>query len=397
MSGSVTQSVPAASTRRLNETLAALAPSAIREFFELVAQSDDIISLGVGEPDFVTPWGVREHAIYKLEHGATTYTSNRGLLELRREIARYLDERFDLSYDPETEILVTVGVSQGLDIAMRALCNPGDEVIYYEPCYVAYRPMIALAGATPVCLNLRPETGFHPDFAELEAAITPRTQAILVNYPGNPTGATFTAEECRRMAEIAARHDLTIVSDEVYAEMTYDQAHIAMPTQEGAAERTLLLSGFSKAFAMTGWRLGYAAGPADVIALMTKCFQYSMLSAPILSQHAGVEALRRRKLDVPEMIESYNQRRRLIVEGFREAGLDCHMPEGAFYAFPSIKKTGLTSREFATRLLREERVAIVPGSGFGPIGEGFMRCCYAVSVQEIEKAVAAIGRFVNRL
>ena len=397
MSGTAIQSLPASQTRRLNETLSGLAPSAIREFFDLVAASSDIISLGVGEPDFVTPWGVREHAIYKLEHGATTYTSNRGLPELRREIARYLEERFDVSYDPDTEILITVGVSQGLDIAMRALCNAGDEVIYYEPCYVAYRPMIALAGATPVCLSLRPETGFHPDFDELEAAITPRTKAILVNYPGNPTGATFTAEECRRFAEIAARHDLTLVSDEVYAELTYDQEHVAMPTQPGAEERTLLLSGFSKAFAMTGWRLGYAAGPADIIALMTKCFQYSMLSAPILSQHAGAEALRRRHSDVPGMTDSYNQRRRLIVEGLREAGLDCHMPEGAFYAFPSIKKTGLTSREFGKRLLDEERVAIVPGSGFGAIGEGYMRCCYAVSVEEIELAVAAIGRFLKRL
>ncbi len=389
--------VPSAPQRKLNETLIALPPSAIREFFDLVTASDDIISLGVGEPDFVTPWAVREYAIFTLERGSTTYTSNRGLLELRQEIVRYLDERFGLTYDAETEVLVTVGVSQGLDIAMRTLLNPGDEVVYFEPCYVAYAPMIALAGGVPVRVDVRYEDGFRINFDAVEAAITPRTRAILLNYPNNPTGATFTAEECKRFAAIAEKYDLTIVSDEVYAELTYDQPHFPMPAQPGAYERTVLLSGFSKAFAMTGWRMGYVAGPPDIIAAMTKVFQFSMLSAPIMSQYAACEALRRRQQDVPGMIESYNQRRRYIVEGLREAGLDCHLPEGAFYAFPNVKKFGLTSREFCMRLLKEEKVAIVPGGGFGAIGEGYARCCYAVSIAQIEQAVEKIARFVNRL
>ncbi|MBN1866863.1 aminotransferase class I/II-fold pyridoxal phosphate-dependent enzyme [Candidatus Sumerlaeota bacterium] len=383
--------------REFNQTLMSLAPSAIREFFDLVTESEGIVSLGVGEPDFVTPWDVREHAIYTLERGATSYTSNLGLLELRREIAKYLEERFDLVYDPRTEILVTVGVSQGLDIAMRALLNPGDQVIYHEPCYVAYRPMIALAGGDPVSITVRYEDNFRIDLEKLESLITPRTRALLVNYPCNPTGATFSAEECRRVADIAERHDLTIVSDEVYAEMTYDQPHIAMPTQPGARERTVLLNGFSKAFAMTGWRIGFAAGPADIVAAMTKVFQFAMLSAPIMSQNAAIEALRRRHKDVPEMIEIYNQRRRVIVEGMRAIGIDCHMPEGAFYAFPCIRKFGLSSKDFCVRLLKEEKVAVVPGSGFGGEGEGFIRCAYAAGFDEIEFAIRGMERMINRL
>ena len=386
-----------APNRRFNETLMALPPSAIRAFFDLVTQSDDVISLGVGEPDFSTPWGAREHAIFTLEQGATTYTSNSGLLELRTEIARYVEEVFGVSYDPEDEILITVGVSQGLDIAMRSLLNPGDEVVYFEPCYVAYAPMIAMAGGTPVRVDVHFDEDFRIDFDRVEAAITDRTRAMLVNYPNNPTGATFTAEECRRFAELAERHDITIVSDEVYAELTYDQAHFSMPAQPGARERTLLLNGFSKAFAMTGWRIGFAAGPADIIAAMTQIFQYAMLSAPIMSQHAAIEALRRRAQDVPEMVESYNQRRRFFVEGMRAAGIDCHLPEGAFYAFPSVRKFGLSSREFCSRLLEEERIAVVPGNGFGEVGEGFVRCCYAVSLDDIEQAIDGMARLVQRL
>ncbi len=383
--------------RQLNEGLMSLAPSAIREFFDLVTHCDDIISLGVGEPDFVTPWSTREHAIFTLERGATTYTSNKGLPELRRGIAKYLKQVFDVEYDPETEILVTVGVSQGLDIAMRTLLNPGDEVIYFEPCYVAYRPMIVMAGGVPVKVDVKFEDDFRLDFDAIEAAVTDKTRAMLVNYPCNPTGASLTREECEKLVQFAERHDITILSDEVYGELSYENEHVSMASIDGAKERTLHLNGFSKAFAMTGWRIAFAAGPEDIISGMTKLFQYSMLSAPITSQHAAIQAIEHHDVDVPPMVESYRQRRRLIVQGLRDAGLDCHMPEGAFYAFPSIKKTGLSSREFCKRLLHEERIAVVPGSGFGDIGEGYLRCCYAVSVEEIETALKGIKRFVNRL
>ncbi|MFW6303790.1 MAG: aminotransferase class I/II-fold pyridoxal phosphate-dependent enzyme [Candidatus Sumerlaeota bacterium] len=383
--------------RRLNDGLMGLAPSAIREFFDLVTHCDDIVSLGVGEPDFVTPWATREHAIFTLERGATTYTSNKGLPELRRGIAKYLHNIYGVDYDPETEILVTVGVSQGLDLAMRSLLNPGDEVIYFEPCYVAYQPMIVMAGGVPVKIDVKFEEDFRLDFQAIEDAVTDKTRAILVNYPCNPTGASLNREECERLVQVAERHDLVILSDEVYGELSYENEHVSMAGLPGAKDKTLHLNGFSKAFAMTGWRIGFAAGPEDIISAMTKLFQYAMLSAPIMSQHAAIEALDHHDIDVPPMVESYRQRRRLIVHGLREAGLECHMPEGAFYAFPSIRETGLTSREFCTRLLQEERIAVVPGNGFGDIGEGYLRCCYAVSVEEIETALGGIQSFMRRL
>lgn len=383
---------------RLNEVLMGLPPSGIREFFDLAMGRDDIVSLGVGEPDFATPWNVREHAMYTVDQGRTTYTPNRGMMELRQAIARYLAERFSVSYDPATEILITVGVSQGVDIAMRAILNPGDEVIGIEPGYVSYLPMVAMAGGITKTVVLRYEDNFRLNFDELEAAITPKTRAIMLNYPNNPTGSTFTPEECRRLAALAEKHDLILVSDEVYAELTYDQEHVCMATQPGARDRTILLNGFSKAFAMTGWRLGFAAGPPEIIAAMTKIFQYSMLSAPTTAQYAGIESLRTRRQNVPPMIEQYNQRRRLIVDGFRSIGVDCHLPEGAFYAFPCIRKFGLKSKEFCVRLLNEEKVAIVPGTAFSAsAGEGFARCSYAASFEKIETALAGIKRLISRL
>ncbi|NQU43976.1 aminotransferase class I/II-fold pyridoxal phosphate-dependent enzyme [bacterium] len=358
---------------------------------------DDIISLGVGEPDFVTPWNVREYAMFTLERGDTSYTSNKGILALRREIAGYMAHRFGVTYDPENEVLVTVGASQGLDLSMRAILNPGDEAIVIEPSYVAYKPMVALAGGVPVVVTLRYENNFRLDLAELRAAVTPRTRAILLNYPSNPTGGTFTKEECRHIAALAEEYDLILISDEIYAEMTYDQEHYCMADQPGARDRTIVLNGFSKAFAMTGWRMGFAAGPADLIAGMTKIFQYSMLSAPIMSQNAAIEALRKRHQNVPHMVETFNQRRRLFVEGLRAIGIDCHMPEGAFYAYPCIRKFGLSSREFCTRLLKEERIAVVPGTAFGPAGEGFVRCAYAAGFQELEQALEGMKNLIGRL
>lgn len=388
----------AANPRRLNRTLMALPPSGIREFFELVIGMDDIVSLGVGEPDFVTPWNVREHAMFTLERGSTSYTSNKGLLELRKEIALYLKNQFGVTYDPVEEILITVGASQGLDLSMRALVNPGDEVIVIEPCYVAYTPMVALAGGVPKIVRLRNENQFHLDLDELKAAITPKTRAIMLNYPSNPTGSTFTGEECRQIAALADERDLMLVSDEIYAELTYDQPHHCMAAMPGARDRTILLNGFSKAFAMTGWRLGFAAGPADVIAAMTKIFQYSMLCAPIMSQNAGIEALRSRAKNVPPMVDTFNQRRHLFVEGLNAIGIPCHMPEGAFYAFPCVKKFGLHSREFCTRLLKEEKVAVVPGTAFSQEGgEDFVRCAYAASFEDLKLALEGMKNLISRL
>jgi aminotransferase len=394
----VSLAAAATTPRHLNETLMALPPSGIREFFDLVIGMDDIVSLGVGEPDFVTPWNVREHAMFTLERGATSYTSNRGLLELRKGIAHYLHQRFGVSYNPETEILITVGASQGLDISMRALLNPGDEAIVIEPCYVAYVPMVALAGGIPKIVRLRYENQFRLDIDELRAAVTPRTRVIMLNYPSNPTGGTFTEDECKQIVALAEEHNLTIVSDEIYAEMTYDRKHTCMSSVPGARDRTVVLNGFSKAFAMTGWRLGYAAGPADIIAAMTKVLQYSMLCAPIMSQHAGIEALRSFAKNVPPMIDTFKQRRQLFVDGLNELGIPCHMPEGAFYAFPCVKKFGLHSREFCTRLLKEEKVAVVPGTAFSQEGgEDFVRCAYAASFEDLKFALVGLKRLISRL
>jgi aminotransferase len=381
---------------RISRVVQSIPPSGIRRFFDIVSQMEDVVSLGVGEPDFVTPWRIREAAIYSLERGYTQYTSNWGLLELREEIARLLDRRYGVEYRPEGEVLVTVGVSEGLDLALRAILNPGDEVIIPEPCYVSYRPCTLFAGGVPVPLGSDAGKGFRVDVEALERAITPRTRAILLNYPNNPTGATLRRQDLERIAAVAERHDLIVLSDEIYADLTYDSSHVCFASLPGMQNRTILLNGFSKAFAMTGWRIAYAAGPPDLIAAMTKVHQYTMLCAPMMSQQAALEACRSGDEPVAEMVGQYNERRRLFVKGLNDIGLECLMPEGAFYAFPSIRSTGLTSEEFAEQLLQEERVAVVPGTAFGDGGEGHVRCSYAYSLDQIQEALVRMERFVSR-
>ncbi|OPZ05001.1 MAG: putative N-acetyl-LL-diaminopimelate aminotransferase [candidate division BRC1 bacterium ADurb.BinA364] len=390
-------SMSVAQKTRVARCVESLPPSGIREFFELVVGMDDIVTLGVGEPDFATPWTICEEAIYWVERGHTSYTSSWGLLELREEIAAYLQRRFNASFSPKDEILPTVGVSQGYDIILRAILNPGDEVIIHQPCYVSYEPMAILSGGKPVILETRAEDGFQIRPEELEKLVTERTRVIVLNYPCNPTGATLRREALEQILAIAERHDLIVLSDEVYAELSYDAEHVSFASLPGAKERCVLMSGFSKAWAMTGWRLGYLAGPKDLIAAALKIHQYSMLCCSIVAQHAGIEAMRNGDDDVAKMVETYKQRRRVIVDGFNELGLKCHNPPGAFYAFPSIRDTGLGSREFCTRLLKEEKVAIVPGTAFGRGGEGYVRAAYAASFDSIEKALAGIGRMLKRL
>lgn len=385
------------SRSRVARTVAALPPSGIRAFFELVIGRDDVISLGVGEPDFVTPWRIREAAMYRLSRGETSYTSNRGLLSTRKAIARYHAERFGVECDPESEVLVTVGVSEALDLAMRAILNPGDEVIVWEPCYVANAPLVTLAGGVPVPLVARASEQFALDFKQLEKLLSERTRAIVVNYPCNPTGATLRQDDLERLARLAASHEILIVADEVYGELTHEGKHVSIAALPEAADWVLLLSGCSKAFAMTGWRLGYAIGPAEIVGAMTKIHQYSMLCAPIMAQRAAEAALTETINEMEAMCEVYRQRCRYIVKGLNEVGLPCHMPGGAFYAFPSIAHTGLSSEDFCRRLLQEESVAIVPGNAFGASGEGHVRLAYAVSFETIDKALEGIGRFVKRL
>ncbi len=386
------------STRsRLSATVQSLKPSGIRRFFDLAASMEGVISLGVGEPDFITPWRVREACISSLERGYTAYTSNAGLLELRREIARYLEERFAVSYRPDDEILVTVGASEAIDIALRAVLDPGDEVLVVEPCYVSYEPVIRLAGGVPVFLRTTADSHFKLTPEELEARITPRTKAIIFCYPNNPTGSTMTRDEWQRLTPIIERHDLLVLSDEIYAELTYGRTHDSFAALPGMKQRTILISGFSKAFAMTGWRLGYVCAPADLLGGMLKIHQYTMLCAPIMAQMAGLEAMRSGSGDVERMVESYRQRRNYVVHAFSQIGLTCHEPQGAFYAFPSIASTGLTASDFAERLLMEEKVAVVPGDVFGESGCGHIRCSYATSLEQLERAMERIGRFVSRL
>lgn len=375
----------------------ALPRSGIREFFDLVQGMPGVISLGVGEPDFVTPWHIREAAIYALEKGRTSYTSNFGLLTLREEISRYVGERFGIGYDPAGEVLVTVGVSEGLDIALRAAINPGDEVIYHEPCYVSYAPGIVLARGTPVPVACRAEDGFAVKADAIAAAITPKTKALVLNFPTNPTGGTMTRAELEAIARLAVRHDLLVITDEIYSELTYEGDHLSIASLPGMRERTIFLHGFSKAYAMTGFRIAYACGPRELIEAMMKIHQYSMLCASIVSQDAATEALRNGDAAAAEMREAYRLRRDFIVRSFNEMGLSCHLPRGAFYAFPSIRSTGLSSQEFAVRLLREESVACVPGDAFGHGGEGFIRCCYATALDKIEEAVERMARFVQSL
>ena len=372
-------------------------PSGIRRFFDIVIQMDDVLSLGVGEPDFDTPWRVREACIYSLERGHTHYTSNYGTIELRRAISEYLLRREHVEYNPENQILVTVGVSEGMDLALRAILNPGDEVIVPEPCFVSYKPCVMFAGGTPVVVPSAVDEGFVVKPERIRAAVTARTKAIIVSYPTNPTGAVASRETLQEIVKIACDSDLYIISDEIYDRLTYDGQHTCVPTLAGAYERTILLNGFSKAYAMTGWRIGYAAASPEIIETMMKIHQYTMMCAPVMAQVAALEAIKSADKESDEMVEQYNQRRRVIVKGLNDVGLPCFMPGGAFYAFPSIERTGLSSDEFCERLLFEEKVAAVPGGAFGDCGEGYIRCSYATSLDKISLAIERIGRLVARL
>ncbi|MCX6866006.1 MAG: aminotransferase class I/II-fold pyridoxal phosphate-dependent enzyme [Verrucomicrobia bacterium] len=378
--------------------LASIPRSGIRDFFELVQGRDDVISLGVGEPDYVTPWHIREAAIYSLEKGQTSYTSNLGLLSLRKSISRYVSDFFGVSYDPAREVLVTVGVSEAIDIGLRALLNPGDEVIYHEPCYVSYSPSIVMAHGVAVPVVTTKEDSFSLKPTNVAAAITPKTRLIMLNFPTNPTGACATREDLEGIAQLAIEHDLLVMTDEIYSELRYDgEAHVSIAALPGMRERTILLHGFSKAFAMTGFRLGYACAPQPIIEAMMKIHQYAMLCAPIMSQNAAIEALENGTPAMLEMRNAYHQRRDFLVRRLNEIGLECHLPGGAFYVFPDIRSTGLSSKEFAMKLLEQESVACVPGGAFGASGEGFLRCCYATAFEDIRTATDKIERFVGRL
>ncbi|MDD5190783.1 MAG: aminotransferase class I/II-fold pyridoxal phosphate-dependent enzyme [Dehalococcoidales bacterium] len=379
-------------SRRANE----LSPSGIRKFFDLVYAMPDAISLGVGEPDFVTPWHIRESAIESIEKGQTMYTSNSGIIELRKELNKYFRNEYDIDYDPNTEMLVTVGVSEGLDLAMRAMINPGDEVIISDPAYVAYASAVILADGVPVAVPTYEANNFALEAADVEKYITKKTRAILIGYPSNPTGAVMSKDQLAAIADLAQKHNLMVVSDEIYAKLVYGVTHTCIASLPGMKARTILLNGFSKAFAMTGWRVGYACAPKEIIAAMTKIHQYSMMCVSTMGQVAAIEALRNGADSVKEMVEDYSRRRLVIVKGLRDIGLPCFEPKGAFYAFPSIKVTGMTSEQFAETLLAEEKVAAVPGSAFGKCGEGYIRCCYATSLPKIEEALKRMGRFVNK-
>jgi len=373
-----------------------ISPSGIRRFFDLLASMEGVISLGVGEPDFATPWHIREAAIYSLEKGYTMYTSNLGMPELRQELSRYLRENYNLVYDPDRELLITVGVSEALDLVMRAILNPGDEVIMPDPCYVSYNPCVALAGGIPIMVPTNQESNFEIRAGDIEARVTNKTKAILIGYPANPTGAVMPRNKLVEIAKLARRHGLLVISDEIYAKLVYGVEHICFATLPETKEDTILLGGFSKANAMTGWRIGYAAANQEIIAAMTKIHQYTMLCAPIMGQVAAIEALRAGEASTAEMVEEYNRRRLVIVKGLNDIGLSCFEPHGAFYAFPSIKVIGMTSEEFAERLLTEEKVAVVPGTAFGECGEGYVRCCYATSLADIEEALSRMKRFVAK-
>lgn len=383
--------------RHLSRQIQEIPRSGIRDFFELVLGRDDVISLGVGEPDFATPWHIREAAIYSLERGETSYTSNLGLLSLREAIADHVAAEFGMRYAPENEILITVGVSEAIDLAFRALLNPGDEVIYHEPCYVSYSPSITLAYGVPVAISARPEDDFSVRASTVEKAITPRTRAIILNFPTNPTGAVIERTELEGIAELAKAHDLIVLSDEIYSEVRYEGVeHTSIASLPGMQERTIFLHGFSKYHAMTGFRIGYACSPSVLTEAMMKIHQYSMLCASITGQVAAIEALKHGKGPAEEMRQTYAQRRNMLLSQFRQAGIPCFAPGGAFYAFPDIRATGMSSQDFARGLLEEEAVACVPGDAFGPTGEGFLRCCYAASTESLREALLRIGRYYQR-
>ncbi|MED4533811.1 aminotransferase [Metabacillus fastidiosus] len=380
----------------LSNTAKNLKPSGIRKFFDLAAGMEGVISLGVGEPDFVTSWNVREACIQSLEQGYTSYTGNAGLIELREEISYYLQKVTNRYYNPKSQLLVTVGASQALDIALRAIINPGDEVIIIDPSFVSYAPLVDLAGGVPVMVRTKGEEEFKLQPEALEAAITDKTKAIVICSPSNPTGTVLRKEELERLAVIIEKHDLLVISDEIYSELTYDEEYTSFASIEGMTDRTILISGFSKAFAMTGWRLGYVAANEEFLQAMLKIHQYSMLCAPTMAQYAAIEALKNGFDDVAHMKRSYRQRRNLFVSALNDMGLTCHTPGGAFYAFPSIRKTNLTSEQFAEQLLLEEKVAVVPGSVFGESGEGYIRCSYASSLEQLQEALKKMQRFVDK-
>lgn len=381
----------------LSEKIVNIAPSGIRRFFDLVSEMDDAISLGVGEPDFDTPWRIREEGIYSLERGRTFYTSNAGLKELKQEICRYLSRKINVEYDFRNEVVVTVGGSEGIDIAMRAMLDKGDEVLIPQPSYVSYLPCTVLADGVPVIIPLQQENEFKLTVEELENAVTDKTKILVLPFPNNPTGSIMTREDLEPIAKFVVEHDLFVLSDEIYSELSYQGKHISIAEFPGMKERTILINGFSKGFAMTGWRLGYACGPKNIIEQMIKIHQFAIMCAPTNSQYAAVEALRNCEGEVEEMRNAYNQRRRFLVSEFKRMKLDCFEPYGAFYIFPSIREFGMSSEEFAMKFLAEEKVAVVPGTAFGECGEGFLRISYAYSLEDLKEAIGRLERFINRL
>lgn len=381
----------------LADKVVEIKPSGIRKFFDIVSEMKDAISLGVGEPDFDTPWHIRDEGIYSLERGRTFYTSNAGLKELRQEICNYMKRKNNLEYDWAKEVLITVGGSEAIDMGLRAMINPGEEVLIPQPSYVSYEPCAILAGAKPVLINLKEENEFRLTAQELEEAITDKTKVLILPFPNNPTGAIMEREDLEAVAEVILKHDIFVISDEIYAELSYKEKHVSIASLPGMQERTILINGFSKAYAMTGWRLGYACGPANIIGQMTKIHQFAIMCAPTTSQYAAVEALKNGDADIEEMRVAYNQRRRYLMNAFHEMGLQCFEPYGAFYVFPYIGEFGMTSDEFAQRFLEEERVAVVPGTAFGDSGEGFVRISYAYSLENLKVAIGRLERFVNKL
>lgn len=381
----------------LSERIVDIPFSGIRKFFDIAAEMTDVISLGVGEPDFDTPWHIRDEGIYSLERGKTAYTSNAGLKELKIEIAKYLERRFQVSYDYDTEMMVTVGGSEAIDMAMRAMLDPGDEVLIPQPSYVSYVPCAILANGTPVIINLKEENEFRLTPEELEAAITPKTKVLVLPFPNNPTGAIMERKDLEAIAEVIKKHDLYVISDEIYAELSYLEEHVTIASLPGMQERTVLINGFSKAYSMTGWRLGYACAPKIILEQMLKIHQYAIMCAPTTSQYAAVEAVRNGDTDVAAMREEYNGRRRYLMHRFQAMGLQCFEPYGAFYAFPSIQEFGITSDEFATRMLKEKKVVVVPGTAFGDCGEGFLRISYAYSLDKLKEALDRMEEFITEL
>jgi aminotransferase len=383
-------------SKYISQVVTSIPPSGIRKFFDLVTQTEGAISLGVGEPDYITPWHIREECFYSLEKGYTMYTSNAGLLELREEIAAYQKRKIGVEYSPVNEVLVTIGVSEAVDLALRVLLEPGDEVLVPEPCFVSYAPGATLAYGKPVPVPTYDQDEYRLKPDVLESCITPRSKVLVLAYPNNPTGGIMTADDLQALVDIIIKHDLIVISDEIYGELTYQGQHVSIASFPGMRDHTLVMNGFSKAYAMTGWRIGYVCGNKDLIAAMNKVHQYTIMCAPIMGQKAAIEALRNGNTEMVKMVTDYNNRRKIILKGFREIGMDCFEPKGAFYCFPSIKVSGLNSEDFCELLLAEEQVAVVPGNAFGSNGEGFIRCCYAASIPNIETAIERMGNFLRR-